>query len=46
MGVFKKLEGYWIDYDANGHGKRELIGPDKRPDDLEGHREWYNAISS
>jgi hypothetical protein len=46
MGVFKKPEGYWIDYDANGRGKRERIGPDKRPADLEGHRERRNAISS
>lgn len=30
MGVFKKREVYWSDYYAQGHRKRERIGPDKR----------------
>jgi hypothetical protein len=30
MSVFKKQGVYWIDYYANGHRKRERIGPDKR----------------
>jgi hypothetical protein len=29
MGVFKKQGVYQIDYYANGHRKRECIGPDK-----------------
>jgi hypothetical protein len=30
MGVFNKQGVPWIDYDVNGHRKRERIGPDKR----------------
>jgi hypothetical protein len=46
MGVIKKPGVYWIDYYANGHGKRERIGPDKPPADLEGHCERRKAIAS
>jgi hypothetical protein len=31
QGIFGNHGSYWIDCYVNGHRKREVIGPDKRP---------------